>query len=63
MTGLYVALGLVVFVGLMLWRAKKTGQAVERGKTAEKALETISKANAPFSDPDLQRVREKWRRD
>lgn len=63
MTGLYVALGIIVFIGIMLWRAKKAGKDQVRAEAAEKTLETISKVNSPLSDPELERVRQKYRRD
>jgi len=63
MTGLWAVLGIFVLIAGLLWRTKKAGRDQVRADNAEKSLETVSKANAPFSDPDLQRVREKWRRD
>lgn len=63
MSGLWAGLAILGVIAGLLWRAKKAGKDTVRAEVAEDALEKISKANAPFSDPDLQRVREKWRRD
>jgi hypothetical protein len=42
---------------------KKAGRDAERADNSEKTLETASRVTQPLSDPELQRVREKWRRD
>lgn len=39
------------------------GKATERADNVQKTLDTVERVTSPLSDPELQRVREKWRRD
>ena len=63
MTGLYVALALVVVIGVMLWRAKRAGVAEAHGKAAEEAVEQIVEANKPVDTSQRERLRSRYRRD
>lgn len=63
MTGLYVALALIVVIGVMLWRAKRAGVAQARGKAAEEAVEQIVEAHKPVDTAARERLRTRYRRD
>ena len=55
-------LKLIQWLGTMLVM-KKAGRDEVRAEAAEKTLETVSRGRAPLSDPELERVRKKYRRD
>lgn len=50
----------VAFCVVML---RKGGKDAARADAAEETINDIQNANRPLSDPELQRVRERWRRD
>ena len=62
MTGLWAVLGIFAVIAGLLWRAKKAGKDQVRADNAEATVEAINKANAPLSDPELERVRARFRR-
>lgn len=48
---------------LTVWLAKNAGKAEQRADQAEAVLDEAARANAPITDSDRERVREKYRRD
>lgn len=63
MTGVVgLALTGLAFLALFLF-GRRAGKDAVKAKAAEESLDEIRKANAPLSDPELERVRNKWRRD
>lgn len=48
---------------LTLWLARKSGKDAQRADQAEATIDEAARANAPITDADRERVREKYRRD
>ena len=49
--------------GVILYFARRAGKDSVKAKAAKESLDEIRKANAPLSDPELERVRKRWRVD
>lgn len=62
MTGLYVAVGLIVLVGFLMWRAKRSGVKEARGKAAEETVEQIVEGNKPVAPTERERLRSRYKR-
>ncbi len=56
------AIGLAIIAALA-WFIRKGGKDAVKAQAAEESLDEIRKAYKPLSDPDLEFVRRKWRRD
>jgi hypothetical protein len=63
MTWLAIGTAALAVLAALLWGARRGGKDAVRSEAAEKTLEQIREATAPASDADIERVRQRYRRD
>lgn len=64
MTAPLIAVAVCLIVGgVILYYTRKAGRDAVKAADQKETLDAIRAANAPLSDPELEEVRKKWRRD
>lgn len=62
MTGLAIGAAIIVFIGIMLWRAKKAGKDEVRADVAEEVIDQIIDGSKPVDASERQQLRDKYKR-